>query len=303
MSTAAAAAVDTSKGAGGGQGQETKAATAPATGLLGDAATKAKEAATDPAADPAKDPKAAAPAQQQANGKPARPEHVPEQFWDVEKGEIKHEAWAKSWSDFRAKAKEGRGEVPEKPDAYTLSDIHEKAKTPDDPAYQAIREAAHEAGLTTKQFQKLTDKFLTAVQSQLPKPVSVDEELVRLHPDKSTAQAIVTNVAQKGEHLVKIGVWSETDFVAVCEMGSTAEGVAALNKLFAHYTREGEIPTGTAVDGSLPSKDEWYKAMGEASAAGDQGKLKKLREQGKRIFGEVPVGTSEKGLGVPGGRR
>lgn len=306
MSTAAAAGVDTSKGApGGGQGQETKAAAPAAAGLLGDAATKAKEAAPDAVTDTAKEAKPtttqAAPAT--PNGKPARPEHVPEQFWDADKGEVKIEALTKSWADFRTKAKEGRGEVPDKPDAYKVTFQPGKELPDDDPGLKAIRESALEAGLTNKQFEKLVPSFMAKVAPLLPKPVSVDEELGRLHPDKATAQAMVSGVAQWGEHLVKIGLWSETDFVAVCEMGSTAEGVAALNKLRAHYTREGEIPTGATVDGSLPSKEEWYKAMGEASATGDQAKLKKLREQGKKLFGDQPAGTSEKGLGVPMPRR
>lgn len=298
MSTAAATAVDTSKPtvttAGAATTEAPKAAAAPAqTGLLADAAAKAKAAeqpaaATIPGAAKAADP----------NAKPARPEYLPEQFWDAEKNEPKLEAMSKSWADFRQKSKEGRGEVPEKAEAYTVKFQPGKELPDDDPGWKAIRESALEAGITNKQFEKLIPSFMAKVAPLLPQQVSLADEKAKLHSDPATADAIISGVAQWGDHLVKMGVFGETDYVALIELGSTAEGVAALAKLRSHYTGEKSIPT-MAIDGEgLPSKEEWYKQFGEASEKGDAAAVKKLREQGKKLFGEEPAGQSGRGIGI-----
>ena len=108
--------------------------------------------AGDPAADPAAD-----------DDKPQRPEHIPEKFWDAEKGEVRVDDLAKSYAELE----KGRSKV----------DPKDGLKIPEGGAEAATKEAVENAGLdwdtVAAQFDRdgqLDDKTIDALtKSGIPK--------------------------------------------------------------------------------------------------------------------------------------
>lgn len=227
-----------------------------------------------------------------------RPEWLPEQFWspDAPEGErFNAEAFSKSWKDLRSQVKAKQPEVPEKPEDYVF-EVPEGAKLEeDDPVLAGARAAAHKAGLSKDQFSAFAEEFLEAARQIAPPPIDYEGEKALLgeHADR-----IINGVDRWGKNLVKLGVWSPDDFEEIVELGSTARGIAALNKLRAHYTREQQIPTKAIDDGGLPSKDELYAAVRSEEYANDPAYREKITRQFEQVFGTDPAGTSESSLGM-----
>lgn len=275
-------------GAGGGDG---KGGNASATGLLGDAAARA---ATEAAAAAAK-----------ANGKPTRPEDVPEQFWDVEKGELKTTALVKSWKDTRSeldKAKKaGSPKALEKAEDYKFNIPNGSdgkpiplQVEPNDQAVKLAQTAAHAAGISQDQFDKFMGAFITGAAPLMPQPVDLEKEKASLG---ANADAVIAAVHAWGQNLVDTGLWSKDEFQEIIYMGSTAVGIRALNKL-REQTGEKPIPLDAVVSDSLPSKEELYSMVNDPKYQNDPAFRAKVDEDFRKVFGTQAAGTSERGLGV-----
>lgn len=91
------------------------------------------------------------------DSKPQRPEHIPEKFWDAEKGEVNVDAMAKSYAELE---KKGAAKAPTAPaDGENLTDEQKAAKA------EAEKAARETLGLpSTEQLtevrQKMTEKLL-----------------------------------------------------------------------------------------------------------------------------------------------
>jgi hypothetical protein len=148
---------------------------------------------------------------------PARPDHVPEKFWDPAKGAIRADDLAKSYGeaqkligkkaseltsdDYKAIvtlrsdelrqeiAAERRRGLPERPDGYRLElsadqlrDLPDGAfdaeAFKDDPLVGWWRSAAHESGLTQEQFAKGIHAYLGVVHGH--RQAVFDEEMAKL---------------------------------------------------------------------------------------------------------------------------
>jgi hypothetical protein len=101
-----------------------------------------------------------------AAARPARPDYIPEQFWDAEKGEAKAgdlSAWIKRVSELEAREAERAKGVPEKPEGYapTLPETFKAPEgvevriDPNDPLFVEARQFAKEQGLTQAEFSKM----------------------------------------------------------------------------------------------------------------------------------------------------
>lgn len=121
---------------------------------------------------------ATAPAAPAAPG--ARPEFVPEQFWDPATNQPRIEAMAKSWRDLRAKVSQGIGTTPENPDSYAFPKIEgltEELVKPDDPLWKQVRESAHKAGVTQQQLEAIISPYIQdALQRGKQQPAASPEE-------------------------------------------------------------------------------------------------------------------------------
>jgi hypothetical protein len=92
-----------------------------------------------------------------------RPAHVPAKFWDAGKGEINHEAWAKSYTGLEQRMKD-TGLPPKDADEYTFQPpegMEQFALDPDEAA--AFRSKAHEMGLTQKQYQTVLSEYVALI--------------------------------------------------------------------------------------------------------------------------------------------
>lgn len=126
-------------------------------GKVGDPAVEAAAPATD-VQNPA--PQTAEQTALKASETDARrPAHVPAKFWDAGKGEINHEAWAKSYTGLEQRMKD-TGLPPKEADEYVFEPPAGLEKFDLDPDQAAtFRKEAHELGLTQKQYQAVMAKY------------------------------------------------------------------------------------------------------------------------------------------------
>ena len=92
-----------------------------------------------------------------------RPAHVPAKFWDAAKGEINHEAWAKSYTGLEQRMKD-TGLPPKEADEYKFeppAGLEAFDLDPDQAA--AFRKDAHAMGLTQKQYQTVMEKYAAMI--------------------------------------------------------------------------------------------------------------------------------------------
>jgi len=218
----------------------------------------------------------------------ARPEWLPEQFWDEAAKAPKLEALAKSWSDLRTRIARAGEDPPPSPSEYRLPDVDKLPEalkpTADDPVWQAVRENAHKAGVTQKQLEAIVTPYLAhlaaeAAARQDPQALraAYETELARLGPN---GKAMVREVGQWLKGLEARG-YITADERAAAEGISTAEGVRLLAKLRA-MTGEKPIPL-EALDGSAMSYEDARRMMREAIAKRDE----RLGEQAKRALAEL----------------
>lgn len=277
------------KGAGGDKGGDTGAQQP--TGLLGAADAAAKAAA---AAEAAKN-----------SGKPARPENVPEQFWDAEKGAVKQDAILKSWQDTRNELKAAKsakgGAAPEKPDGYkfTMPAGSDGKPVPveigeNDPAMSLAKVAAHKANLTQEQYDIFMQTFVSGAAQHMPPPVDLEAEKAKLGPN---ADAVMTTTIAWVDGFVTTGTLSKDERDELVFMGSTALGIRALNKI-RESTGEKQIPLEGAVQEGLPSKAELYARVGDPRYQSDDAFRQETDKLFEKVYGTQPAGTSERGMGV-----
>lgn len=182
--------------------------------------------------DPASNPvPAAQPGADKPAEKAARPDWLPEQFWDADGAAIKG-ADLKSHLDdlvaFKAGEDSRRAAVPEKPDSYELklpadlkfAEGESFELNPDDPMVAFGREVAHAAGLDQAGFEKLVGLYAQREIAQAKaNQQAFAQQLEALGPKGADRQKAMTNWigAKLGpdavvlfDHLLKFKVGVET---------------------------------------------------------------------------------------------
>jgi len=229
------------------------------------------------------------------DGAPARPDYMPEQFWDADKGEVNVENLAKGYTSLRAEFnkanKNGKGSVPDAPDGY-LEDFEiprtrgegddaqhldrVKELNSDDPALAAVAAAAHKHGLTTKQFKGLVSDVMFDLNGMMPEPFDMERELDALGAESRDDALRVINVNKTWlDGLRASGTLNEDQYLAARQMGMSALGMQTLNVL-REQAGERPIPLNTSIanggaktQGELQEmmKDPRYKEDGPAGDA------------------------------------
>ncbi len=291
---------DADAGGGNGGGADDKGAGGEADkGGAGDGGVLG---AADAAAKAAKEAEAA-----KNSGKTQRPDNVPEQFWDAEKGAVKNDAVIKSWQDTRAELKaakeaaKGSGKAPEKAEDYkfTMPVGSDGKPVPveikdNDPAMGIARAAAHKANISQEQFNTFMSEFITGSVPHLPAPVDHEAEKAKLGPN---ADAIVHATLAWVDGFVTTGMLSKDERDELVFMGSSAVGIRALNKI-RESTGEKSIPLDGAVQEGLPSKAELYAMVADPKYQNDEAFRQNTDAMFVKVFGTHPAGTSERGMGV-----
>lgn len=222
------------------------------------------------------DHKAAAP---QDESKPAeRPDYLPENFWNAEKGEADLEAMSKSWMDLRKQISQGKHKAPTdgKYDESVFSTVPE-----DDPLRQHVVNWAKEFGVSQLAFDKLVGKVMEmAGEQEQETHTSVEAERKALGPN---ADAVIRGMTDWARGLVNKGIWGKDDFEEFKYMAGTAKGMRALMKVREAY--EGtRIPTNTGPVDGAPSKDELYAMVADPKYQSDPAYRQKVEKMFAATF-------------------
>ena len=169
----------------------------------------------------------------------ARPDYIPEKFWDAEAGAPNIENLAKSYAELERrgntvsddKLKELREQFesdrlanrPETADGYTLPEDErfDADALSASPIVGLWRKAAHEAGLDDKQFQNVLSEYADAEIARADATARAEMEKLG-----DTAQDRVDAVSKFAQ-----ASFPEEEFAAVAQVASTAAGVAALERI------------------------------------------------------------------------
>lgn len=168
------------------------------------AASEAAETQTETAKAPPKEgsPGGETPgAKETPSSPPARPDSIPEKFWDAEKGAVKTDDLINSHRElegWKASVESLGAQVPEKPDGYKLElpkDVElpeglEFKPNPDDPRVAPLREWAHKHRIPQDALSELYGvEAQAAIQS--------------FKADKEFAEAEMQKLGEKGPERVK----------------------------------------------------------------------------------------------------
>ncbi|MFW5920622.1 MAG: capsid assembly protein, partial [Polyangiales bacterium] len=227
----------------------------------------------------------AAKERQQGDGKPQRPDDIPEQFWDAEKGEVRVDALVKSHRDLRTKIARGEHQAPASADDYRLPQIEgvpEGFIKSDDPGWKAVREAAHARGVPQADLEAVAAPYIKALYEAAGDQVPPDPEAQKAQREAALREEMA-KLGPQGEQMVRsVGTWlagmkargqlSGDEHQALRSI-SNADGVRALAKL-----RElaGEQPLG--IDPSA------------ASDIGSERQARELLREGYQLGEQNPEG-------------
>lgn len=253
---------------------ETTESTLPAADAAAPAMPSLLDIADEAAAAPAADGAAAA----------ARPDWLPEQFWDADKREGRWESMAKSWGDLRTRVAKGGLTPPESADAYSLPTIEGLPADlvgADDPLWRNVRQAAHKAGISQAQLEQVARPYLEAMaeaRTNAAKPddpaavkAAYDAEVGRLGPQ---GKQVLAEVGGWLKGLVTRGVLSAEEGKALGAWWS-ADQVRGLMRL---RERMGEkpIPLHALDDGQVTAADA-RRMLQEGHAKNDMTLVEKAR--------------------------
>jgi len=229
---------------------------------------------------------ATAPAAPGAPG--ARPDFIPEQFWDPASNQPRVEAMAKSWRDLRAKVSQGIGNAPENPDSYAFPKIEgmtEELVKADDPLWKQVRESAHKAGVTQQQLEAIISPYIQdALERAKQQPAASPEEDAAARQAARAAE--LGKLGPNGDLMVRdIKGWitglqsrgSLTDAEAQALMvAGNADGIRALAKLRA-LAGEKPIPLDSLAGADMTVADAralMIQGMAEKNAGQASGQEK-----------------------------
>ena len=238
----------------------------------------------------------------------ARPEYIPENFWDKENGVPNVEGLAKSYAELRKafnnKNNDKPGETAEEYDVdeYYTETGHYKVEgleiPRDDPGLKAAMEAAKEAGLGVKQAHNFIAKYLDGMKGFLPQPISFEEEMSKLG---TNAEKTISGIKVWVDGMKNNGDINDEVYGAILELGKNAAGIKALDVL-RQKTGEMSMPIGEAITGSdTMSLQDWYSASYETHAHGGESRVQydeRMREVGRKLIGTGYGTFSGQGYGV-----
>ena len=205
-----------------------------------------------------------------------KPEYLPDNFWDADKGEANLEAMSKSWADLRKQISQGKHKAPADGN-YDVSSFGENAT--DNPMAQTLVGWAKENGLSQAQFDDLSRQL----QEQAKAIVGADtvdaaSEMKKLGPNGG---ALVNGMADWARGLIAKGTWGQEDWDEFKIMAGTARGITMLAKLREMY--EGRMPIDTAPLEGVPTKDELYAMVADPKYKTDAA----YRQKVEKMFAQV----------------
>jgi len=193
----------------------------------------------------------------------AKPDYIPDNFWNKEKNEVDLEAMSKSWSDLRKTVSKGAHKAPPE-GKYDLSSFGENAEAL--PMVPVFKEWAAKNGVSQAAFDELAGSLTGMVAEAQGGQIQIDAAAERksLGPN---ADAQINGMVSWARGLVNKGVWSAEDFDEFKIMGGTAKGLKALQKIRSAY--EGSIPVESAPIDGMPTDQELQAMVGDPKYQSD----------------------------------
>lgn len=238
--------------------------------------TEAKAASNPQAAEI--DHKAPTPGAEIPGTPKVKPDYLPDNFWDNDKGEANYEAMAKSWGDLRKMVSQGKHKAPEG-GKYDISSLNTQ-DLESDPIAKTYVSWAQKWGISQAAFDEMATQFYEQAQAMAPAPIDPSVEMKQLGPN---GQAMVNGMVDWARGLVNKGVWGADDFEEFKVMGGTAKGLRALVKIREAY--EGRVPVESMPVDGAPSKEELYQMVGDPKYKTDAAfrqKVEKMFQQNIR---------------------
>lgn len=203
----------------------------------------------------------------------AKPEYLPDNFWNKEKNEADIEAMAKSWTDLRKMVSQGKHKAPPE-GKYDLTAFGENADNL--PMVPVFKDWAAKNGVSQAAFDELAGQLneMGKEYAQAPE-IDAAAERKALGPN---AEAKINGMVSWARGLVNKGVWSKDDFEEFKIMGGTARGLSALVKIREAY--EGRIPTESAPMEGMPTDAELQSMVGDPKYQSDPA----YRQKVERLF-------------------
>lgn len=177
-----------------------------------------------------------------SSSSPERPDYIPEKFWDAEKGEVRIDGLAKSYTELEKnrvnpdKLKEeweterlaGR---PEAPDGYQLPEDErfDQEQLAQSPIVDIWRAAAHDAGLNQEQFEQRLVDYADAYTEQVAATMQAEKEQLG-----ENADARIDAVAKWAKATLP-----EEEYGALSQVATTANGVRLAERMMKAFREAG----------------------------------------------------------------
>lgn len=199
------------------------------------------------------------------SGEPiARPDFIPEKFWNAETNEVRIEGLAKSYAEME----KARGNVdglreqweaerlasrPETPDAYALpaNEALDMDALASSPIVSLWRKAAHEAALPQETFEQVINEYAQAEVDAMAARQA--EELQKLGENANDRTTAVRLWAEK--------TFKEGELFAVQRIATDADGIHALERIMGALSERGIDVGGSEGTSQDDSYEDIQKLM------------------------------------------
>lgn len=227
------------------------------------------------------------PAEPPADDKPARPDHIPEKFWNAETGEVNVEALLKSQRDAE--------EALRKAQAGKSDDKSDDAADDEPPA--SATDAVNKASAEWAEKGELSDETYASLEKAGLDRATVDSFIAGQEAIASRLQEAAFSNFEKGkEGFEAARDWavenlSEGDIKALdaqLTSGDPMVVAAGAKALADRYASEADIEPGVVVKGGVaPSVGEHYKSAAEMTAAMADSRYKTDPAYRKEVEGKI----------------
>tara|TARA_R100000234_G_scaffold98035_1_gene66474 strand:+ start:6389 stop:7219 length:831 start_codon:yes stop_codon:yes gene_type:complete len=210
-----------------------------------------------------------------------RPEYFPEKFWDTKDGpDI--EGMVKSYTEMEKMVSQGKHKTPKEYDVKFATD---KGVTDDDPLLDLAVTWAKEHGISQGAFEGIVGGYLDSELEKMEKYESdVKTEKAKLGVN---ADEILRSTAQWADGLAKKGVLNEGELEAFKQVGSSADGVRAIQKI-RKFFGEGTVPIAEPSAEGLPTEMELYAMVGNPEYKTNPAYRAKVQKLFKQRFKDDP---------------
>jgi hypothetical protein len=212
-----------------------------------------------------------------------RPENIPENFWNVESGEVETDKLAQAYSDLRAKMDSGKHKAP-KDGKYDFAAYPDLMGEGDDELLGSFTEVLKDEGIS----QDGAEKLLTLWQETNG---LIDEEVQKSHAEQKAllgrnGDRIIESTEKWLLKMQSSGVISDVELEALASSTGDARVVTALNKIRRSYN-EMDVPSMTAaVETGAVDALELQSMMSDPRYGVDVAYTKSVENQWYELHGE-----------------